>query len=56
MKKEKFIKNSVDPVSLSGTSTILYQMINCVCKIRIKETHGTGFFCGIPYGNNNIMQ
>ena len=56
MKKEKFIKNSVDPVSLSGTSTILYQMINCVCKIRIKETHGTGFFCGIPYDNNNIMQ
>jgi hypothetical protein len=44
MIKEKLIKNSVDSVSIPGTSMILYQMIKCVCKIKIESTFGTGFF------------
>ena len=55
MMKEKEIKDSTDPVSLSGTSIILYQMIKCVCKIRINTIFGTGFFCRIPYGNDKTM-
>ena len=55
MIKEKLIKNSVDSVSIPGTSMILYQMIKCVCKIKIESTFGTGFFCRIPIGNNITM-
>ena len=56
MEQEKILKNSVDSVSISGTSIILYQMIKCVCKIKLKNNVcGTGFFCRIPYGNNNTM-
>ena len=46
------IKNqsSIDPVDITGTKTILNQMINCICKIKYKN--GTGFFCKIPLFNN----
>ena len=45
MKKEKKIKTSVDPVSISSTKKILDQMINSICKIKIKKANATGFFC-----------
>jgi len=54
MEDEKMIKNSVDPVNLSGTKTILNQMTNCICKIKVNSNFGTGFFCKIPYENKNI--
>ena len=41
---------SIDPVNISGTKTILNQMINCICKI--KYNNGIGFFCKIPLYNN----
>ena len=41
---------STDPVNISGTKTILNQMINCICKI--KYNNGIGFFCKIPLYNN----
>ena len=46
------IKNqsSIDPVDITGTKTILNQMINCICKIKYKN--GIGFFCKIPLYNN----
>jgi len=50
---EKKIKNFPDPVSISGTKTILNQMINCICKIKLKGVNGTGFFCAIHLENIN---
>ena len=40
------IKNqsSIDPVDITGTKTILNQLMNCICKIKIKGKFGTGFF------------
>ena len=48
------IKNSPAPVDIAGTKTILNQMMNCICKIKINATNGTGFFCKIPYKNRSI--
>ena len=54
MKKEKKLNNSVEPVSILGTKTILNQMMNCICKLNINGANGTGFFCKIPFENNYI--
>ena len=65
MKEEIKIKGSADPVNMSRTKTILNQMMNCICKIKIKgnnqeeiiskDAYGTGFFCKIPLNEyNNI--
>ena len=54
MEDEKMIKNSPAPVDIAGTKTILNQMMNCICKIKINATNGTGFFCKIPYKNRSI--
>ena len=43
-----------DPVKITGTETILNQMKNCICKIRINRTNGTGFFCTINCKNKKI--
>ena len=53
MKKEIKLLNSPDPVSISGTRTILNQMIKCICKIKKQGETGTGFFCKIPFINYN---
>ena len=52
---EKNIIGSPDPVSLSCTKTILKQMKKCICKIKIDNTFGTGFFCKIHVENNKTM-
>ena len=56
LKKEKKIAGSPDPVSISGTRKILDQLINCVCKIKVKGASGTGFFCKVPLGNNQTIK
>ena len=56
LKKEKKIVGSPEPISIAGTRKILEQLINCVCKIKVKGAYGTGFFCKIPLGNNKIIQ
>ena len=43
------ITNSPEPVNIKQTKTILEQMMHCVCKIKINNTFGTGFFCEIPH-------
>ena len=48
MEKEK----KIEPVDIKGTREILDQMTNCICKIQINENYGTGFFCNIPFENN----
>ena len=52
MKKEKKLNNSVIPVSISGTKTILNQLMNCICKLKINNANGTGFFCKVEFGKN----
>ena len=51
---EKIIRNSPGYISISCVETILNQMRNSICKIRINQTNGTGFFCKIPYENNTM--
>ena len=55
--KESLNKDQLIPVSIEGKRTILYQMENCICKI-YKENGGigTGFFCEIPFINNNLLK
>ena len=50
------IENQPIPVDIKGTSLILNQMEKCICKI-IKDNgqKGTGFFCKIPFPDNNHL-
>ena len=54
MEKNRKIKDSVEPVSIEGTRKILYQLMNCICKIEIKGEFRTGFFCQIPFRKETI--
>ena len=54
MEKENNLKDSIEPVHIKDTKTILTQMMNCICKITIKERFGTGFFCKIPFRKKTI--
>ena len=54
MEEENKIIVSIDPVNIQGTKKILNQLINCICKIKIKEEYTTGFFCKIPFKNETI--
>ena len=55
MKEETKIKGSIDPVDISNTKKILNQMINSICKIKINNVIGTGFFCKITFDENYSM-
>jgi len=50
-KKEKFIRDSLTPVSIKSMKIILKQMKNCVCKIHKEGNNGTGFFIELSYNN-----
>ena len=47
MAENRTRKNSPVPIDISRTKIILDQMMNCICKIKIKDTFGTGFFCEV---------
>ena len=49
MEDKKKIEGSIDPVNIEGTKKILAQLMNCICKIKIKGTYATGFFCKFSY-------
>ena len=49
--EEKFIKDSLAPVSIQAMEIILDQMKNSVCKIHIEGNNGTGFFIEVLYNN-----
>ena len=49
--KEKFYKNSIEPVSIEVTEKIIYQMKKCVCKIYNSGSTGIGIFTKIPFKN-----
>ena len=54
MEDKKKIVGSINPVNIEGTKKILEQLMNCICKIKIKGAYATGFFCKIPYKKQAI--
>ena len=54
MKEIDKLKDLIDPVGIEGTKEILSQLMNCICKIKIKGKIGTGFFCKIPFRKETI--
>ena len=55
MKDEINIKGS-DLINISCTKKILNQMMNCICKIKLKGANGTGFFCKVPLNEKYIKE
>ena len=51
--KEKRIKDYPEAVTLKSTKIILKQMEKNICKILNDRNKGTGFFCKIPFPDNN---
>ena len=52
--KEKILKDYPDAVTFKSTKTILEQMEQNICKIILNDgSKGTGFFCKIPFPDNN---
>ena len=49
MEKPNDLKDSIEPVNIESTTRILDQMMNCICKIKLKGEYGTGFFCKITF-------
>ena len=39
-------------ISYEATKKIIEQMEKCICKIKIDQSQGTGFFCKIPFPTN----
>jgi len=55
--KEKGMTGNPNVISYRCTKKILEQMDKNICKIKINNNQGTGFFCKIPFPNlNNMMQ
>ena len=56
IKKEKVLKNSTGPIFIKTAENIIYQMKNCLCKIKCKDGgSGSGFFCKIPYPDQSHL-
>ena len=55
MEYERNLKDYPVSISLEKTKIILEQMKKKVCKIKIGRNRGTGFFCKIPYQDNNNL-
>ena len=55
IKKEKLLENSTGPIFIKTAETIIYQMKNCLCKIKCKSGSGSGFFCKIPYPDQSHL-
>lgn len=51
--EEYFIEDSPIPVNIEKTDIILQQMKNCIAKIKLENSYGTGFFISIPLQNKN---
>ena len=58
MEYKNKIEDYPKSISLEGTKIILEQMKNIICKINIGNKKGIGFFCKIPYidNNNNLLK
>ena len=52
--KEIQPKNSVDSLNKDQLKQVIFQMENCICKIKLDNgSIGTGFFCLIPFPNKS---
>ena len=51
--KEKMLTGYPNTITYECTKKIIEQMENNICKIKIGEVQGTGFFCTIPFPNKN---
>ena len=54
-KTESAIAGYPDVISYETYNKIKEQMEKCICKVKIGETMGTGFFCKIPFPDRNNM-
>ena len=52
---QALIESQPIPIDIEGTKLILSQMENCICKIYQNNKKGTGFFCKIPFPDNNNL-
>ena len=52
---EAKIKGSPDSITLEQIKNIYHQMNNCVCNIILGNSTGTGFFCKIPFPDQNNL-
>ena len=55
--KETILKEYPNLISYEWSKKIIEQMEKCICKIKIGEKQSTGFFCKIPFPNQeNILK
>ena len=53
--KESFFEGNSNLITYECTQKIIEQMEKNICKIKIGEEQGTGFFCKIPFPDKNNM-
>ena len=53
--KEAILSNYPNVISYECSKIIIEQMERNICKINIGMNQGTGFFCKIPFPNENNM-
>ena len=53
--KENILSGYPNVISYECTKKIMEQMSKNICKIKIGEEQGTGFFCKIPFPDINNM-
>ena len=53
--KESMLTGYPSTITYESTQKIIEQMEKSICKFKIEEEQGTGFFCKIPYPNKNNM-
>ena len=53
--KESFFEGNSNLIAYECTQKIIEQMEKNICKIKIGEEQGTGFFCKIPFPDKNNM-
>ena len=54
-KKEDRIIGYPDIIPYENTKVIIEQMEKCICKLKIRDKQGTGFFCKIPFPNEEKL-
>ena len=53
--KESILTDYPNVISYECTKEIIEQMEKCICKIKVGQEQGTGFFCKIPFPDKNNM-
>jgi len=53
--KESILTGYPNIISYECTKTIIDQMEKNICKIKVGNEQGTGFFCKIPFPDKNNM-